>query len=148
MRLIERVCEENLLNPQVIASANENSQVKSDMGQVQRLSKMNLLDEDSLLKLFSSRYGIPMLSEVSQVVKTKSEVEQVKTIFEATQILPILSGNREGAMLCINSNWLDISKIEFHFGEDLDWYLASQDQISTLLKKGELPDEKSKETVS
>ena len=86
MRLNERVCEENLLNPQVIASANENSQVKSDMGQVQRLSKMNLLDEDSLLKLFSSRYGIPMLSEASQVVKTRPEVAQVKTIFEATQI--------------------------------------------------------------
>ena len=69
MRLIERVCEENLLNPQMIASANENSQVKSDMGQVQRLSKMNLLDEDSLLKLFSSRHGIPMLSKTSQVKK-------------------------------------------------------------------------------
>ena len=55
MKLIERVCEENLLNSQVLASANENSQVKSDMGQVQRIFKMNLLDEDSLLKLFSSR---------------------------------------------------------------------------------------------
>ena len=97
MRLIERVCEENLLNPQVLASANENSRVKSDMGQVQRLSKMNLLDEDSLLKLFSSRYGIPMLSEASQVVKT---------IFEATQILPILSGDRDSALLGINSNCL------------------------------------------
>lgn len=86
MRLIEKVSEENLLNPQVLASANENSQVKSDMGQIQRLSKMNLLDEDSLLKLFSSRYGIPMLSEASQVVKTRPEVDQVKTIFEATQI--------------------------------------------------------------
>ena len=81
MRLIERVCEENLLNPEVIASANENSQVKSDMGQVDRLSKMNLLDEDSLLKLFSSRYGIPMLSEASQVVKTRPEVDQLKTNF-------------------------------------------------------------------
>ena len=148
MRLIERVCEENLLNPQVLASANENSQVKSDMGQVQRLSKMNLLDEDSLLKLFSSRYGIPILSEASQVVKTRPEVDQVKTIFEATQILPILSGNRDGALLGINSNWLDISQIEFHYGEDLDWYLASRDQISSLMEKGELPDEKSKETVS
>ena len=148
MRLIERVCEENLLNPQVLASANENSRVKSDMGQVQRLSKMNLLDEDSLLKLFSSRYGIPMLSEASQVLKTRPEVDQVKTIFEATQILPILSGNRDGALLGINSNWLDISKIEFHYGEDLDWYLASRDQMSSLLEKGELPDEKSKETVS
>ena len=108
MKLIERVCKENLLNPQLLASANENSRVKSDMGQVQRLSKMNLLDEDPLLKLFSSRYGIPLLSEVSSVVKTKSEVEQVKTIFEATQILPILSGNRDGALLGINSNWLDI----------------------------------------
>ena len=49
MRLIERVCEENLLNPQVLASANENFWFKSDMGQVQRLSKMNLLDEDSVL---------------------------------------------------------------------------------------------------
>ena len=126
MRLIERVCEENLLNPQVLASANENSRVKSDMGQVQRLSKMNLLDEDSLLKLFSSRYGIPILSEASQGVKTRPEVDQVKTIFEATQILPILSGNRDGALLGINSNWLDISQIEFHYGEDLDWYLASQ----------------------
>ncbi len=116
MRLIERVCEENLLNPQVLASANENSRVKSDMGQIQRLSKMNLLDEDSLLKLFSSRYGIPMLSEASQVVKTRPEVDQVKTIFEATQILPILSGNRDGALLGINSNWLDISKFEFHYG--------------------------------
>ena len=104
MRLIERVCEENLLNPQVLASANENSRVKSDMGQIQRLSKMNLLDEDSLLKLFSSRYGIPMLSEVSQGVKTRPEVDQVKTIFEATQILPILSGNRDDALLGINSN--------------------------------------------
>ena len=85
MRLIERVCEENLLNPQVLASGNENSQVKSDMGQVQRLSKMNLLDEDSLLKLFSSRYGIPMLSEASQVVKTRPEVAQVKTIFSLLQ---------------------------------------------------------------
>ena len=28
MRLIERVCEENLLNPQVLASANEHSQVQ------------------------------------------------------------------------------------------------------------------------
>ena len=148
MRLIERVCEENLLNPQVLASANENSHVKSDMGQVQRLSKMNLLDEDSLLKLLSSRYGILMLSKASQVVKTRPEVEQVKTIFEATQILPILSGNRDGALLGINSNWLDISKIEFHYGEDLDWYLASRDQISSLLEKGELPNEKSKETVS
>ena len=72
MRLIERVCEENLLNPQVLASGNENSRVKSDMGQIQRLSKMNLLDEDSLLKLFSSRYGIPMLSEVSQGGKNKT----------------------------------------------------------------------------
>ena len=81
MRLIERVCEENLLKPQVLASANENSRLKSDMGQVQRLSKMNLLDEDSLLKLFSSRYGIPMLSEASQEVKTIPEVDQLKTIF-------------------------------------------------------------------
>ncbi len=96
------------------------------MGQVQRLSKMNLLNEDSLLKLFSSRYGIPMLSKASQVVKTRSEVEQVKTIFEVTQTLPILSGNKDGALLGINSNWLNISKIEFHFGEDLDWYLASR----------------------
>ena len=39
-------------------------------------------------------------------------------------------------------------KIEFHFREDLDWYLASRDQIISLLEKGELPDEKSKETVS
>ena len=77
MRLIERVCEENLLNPHVLASANENSRVKSDMGQIQRLSKMNLLDEDSLLKLFSSWYGIPILSEASQVVKTRPEVDQV-----------------------------------------------------------------------
>ena len=104
------------------------------MGQVQRLSKMNLLDEDSLLKLFSSRYGIPILSEASQVVKTRPEVDQVKTIFEATQILPILSGNRDGALLGINSNWLDFSKIEFHYGEDLDWYLASRDQVSSLLE--------------
>ena len=120
MRLIERVCEENLLNPQVLASANENSRVKSNMGQVQRLSKMNLLDEDSLLKLFSSRYGIPLLSEASQVIKTRSVVERVKTSFESTQILPILSGNRDGALLGINSNWRDISQIEFHFGDDLD----------------------------
>ena len=143
MRLIKRVCEENLLNPQVLASANENSRVKSDMGQVQRLSKIDLLDEDSLLKLFSSRYGITMLSKASQAVKTKPEVEQVKTIFEATQILLILSGNRDGALLGINSNWLDISQIEFHFGDDLDWYLASQDQISSLLEKGEPSDKKS-----
>ena len=88
MRLIERVCEENLLNPQVLASANENSRVKSDMGQVQRLSKMNLLDEDSLLKLFSSRYGIPILSEASQVVKTRPEVEQVKTILKPLRFSP------------------------------------------------------------
>ena len=66
----------------------------------------------------------------------------------ARQILPILSGNRDGALLGINSNWLDISKFEFHYGEDLDWYLASRDQISSLLEKGELPNEKSKETVS
>ena len=51
-------------------------------------------------------------------------------------------------LLGINSNWLDISQIEFHYGEDLDWYLASRDQISSLMEKGELPDEKSKETVS
>ena len=89
-----------------------------------------------------------MLSEASQVVKTRPEVDQVKTIFEATQILPILSGNRDGALLGINSNWLDISKFEFHYGEDLDWYLAYRDQISSLLEKGEIPDEKSKETVS
>ena len=89
-----------------------------------------------------------MLSEASQVVKTRPEVDQVKTIFEATQILPILSGNRDGALLGINSNWLDFSKIEFHYGEDLNWYLASRDQISSLLEKGELPNEKSKETVS
>ena len=101
MRLIERVCEENLLNPQVLAPANENSRVKSDMGQVQRLSKMNLLDEDSLLKLFSSRYGIPMLSEASQVLKTRPEVDQVKTIFEATQILPILQ--ETGMARCLES---------------------------------------------
>ncbi len=82
------------------------------------------------------------------MIKTRSEVEKVKTIFEATQILPIPSGNRDGALLGINSNWLDISQIEFHYGEDLDWYLASNDQISILLEKGELPDEKSKETVS
>ena len=63
-----------------------------------------------------------MLSEASQVVKTRPEVDQLKTIFEATQILPILSGNRDGALLGINSNWLDISKFEFHYGEDLDWY--------------------------
>ena len=99
MRLIERVCEENLLNPQVRASANENSRVKSDMGQVQRLSKMDLLDVDSLLKLFSSKYGIPILSEASQVLKTRPEVDQVKTNFEATQILPILSGNRDSGLL-------------------------------------------------
>ena len=86
----------------MLASANENSQVKSDMGQVQRLSKMNLLDEDSLLKLFSSRYRTPMLSEASQGEITRSEVEQVKTIFEVTQILPIISGNRDGALLGIN----------------------------------------------
>ena len=85
MRLIERVCEENLLNPQVLASANENSQIKSDMGQVQRLSKMNLLDEVSLLKLFSYRYGIPLLSEAAQEIKTRYEVEQVKTIFTLLQ---------------------------------------------------------------
>ena len=83
-----------------------------------------------------------MLSEASQVLKTRPEVDQVKTIFEATQILPILSGNRDGALLGINSNWLDISKFEFHYGEDLDWYLASNDQISSLLEKGELPDKK------
>ena len=147
MRLIERVCEENSLNPQVLESANGNSRVKSDMGQIQWLSKINLLDEDSLLKLFSSRHGIPMLSEAIQVVKTRPEVDQVKIIFEATQILPILSGNRDGALNGINSNWLDISKIEFHYGEDLDWYFASWDQISSLLEKGELPDEKSKETI-
>ena len=82
------------------------------------------------------------------MVKTRPEVDQVKTIFEATQILPILSGNRDGALLGINPNWLDIAQIEFHFGDDLDWYLASQDQISSLLEKGELPNEKSKETVS
>ena len=104
MKLIERVCEENLLNPQLLASAKENSRVKSDMGQLQRLSKMNLLDEDSLLKLFSSRYGIPMLSEASQEVKTRPKFAQVKTIFGATQILPIHSGNRDGALLGINSN--------------------------------------------
>jgi len=138
MRQIERVCEENLLNPQVIASANENSQVKSEIGQFQWLSKINLLDEDSLLKLFSSRNGIPMLSEASHVVKTRPEVAKVKTIFVPTQILPIHSGNRDGALLGINSNWLDISQIEFHYGEDLDWYLASRDQISSLLEKGEL----------
>ena len=101
MRLIERVCEENLLNPQVLASANENSRVKSDMGQIQRLSKMNLLDEDSLLKLFSSRYGIPILSEASQVVKTRPEVDQVKTIFEATQILLIFQ--ETGMARCFES---------------------------------------------
>ena len=82
------------------------------------------------------------------MVKTRPEVEQVKTIFEATQILPILSGNMDGALHGINSNWLDISKIEFHYREDLDWYLASRDQISSLLEKGELLNEKSKETVS
>ncbi len=54
----------------------------------------------------------------------------------------------DGTLLGVNSNWLDISKIEFHYGEDLDWYLASRDQISSFLEKGELPNEKSKETVS
>ena len=110
---------------------------------------MNLLDEDSLLKLFSSRYGIQILSVASQVVKTRPEVDQVKTIFKATQILPILSGNRDGALLGINSNWLDISKIEFHYGKRPRLVSrASRDQFSNLLEKGELPNEKSKETVS
>ena len=72
----------------------------------------------------------------------------MKTIFEATQILAILSGNRNGVLLGINSNWIDISQIEFHYGVDLDWYLASRDQISSLLEKGKLSNEKWKETVS
>ena len=88
MRLIERVCEENLLNPQVLCFSKREFPVKSDMGQVQRLSKMNLLDEDSLLKLFSSRYGIPMLSEASQVVKTRPEVDQVKPFLKPLRSSP------------------------------------------------------------
>ena len=87
-----------------------------------------------------------MLSGSSQVVKTRSEVEQVKTIFEATQILPILSGNRDGALLGTNSNWLDISKIEFHLGEDLDWYshpgikfAVSSKKESSLMKSRRKP---------
>ena len=113
MRLIERVCEENLHKTQLLLRKTRIPRSSPTWDRF-NLSKMNLLDEDSLLKLFSSRYGI-RFSEASQVNKT--EVDQVKTFFEATQILPILSGNRDGALLGINSNWFDISKSNFTMGK-------------------------------
>jgi len=148
MGLIDKLCEENLLNPQLLSPENEGSRPMSGMEQVQRLSKMNLIDELSLLNLLSNRYRIPMLSEASGVVKARPTEKRIKTIFESIQILPILVGDHKAALLGAHSNWLGMAQIQFQYGGDLEWYLASQDQINSLLEKRELPQESSDETVS
>ena len=75
---------------------------------------MNLLDEATVETIFF-QIRHPNALGSFQVVKTRPEVEQVKTIFEATQILPILS--KQG--WCAAWNQFELVrylKNQFHWG--------------------------------
>ena len=89
-----------------------------------------------------------MLSEASGFVKARPTNKRIKNVFESIQILPILVGDHNAALLGAQSNLLGMAQIQFQCGGDLEWYLASQDQINSLLEKRELPQESSDETVS
>ena len=61
MILLKELVAQHLLNTKLLNEQGDATFPLSNFEQVQRLSRMNLLDEEELLKLYYRLYGIPRL---------------------------------------------------------------------------------------
>ena len=78
---------------------------------------MDLLDESQLLRNLSSRYGLPLLSNIRDEVQNHEKPLLSKQLYKSTGILDIRFGSKCVGLLLVQSNLLSMNHVAFPLGE-------------------------------